>query len=296
MQPSPQEPTRDAQPSSASADSNDSDEKSAIVKDLCAASRNGNVELVKQVLASQVGKDWSEDDVAIAASGAAEGGHLDIVRLFLDRELFAGPAALSLGSVPLLQALYEIQKWTTEEINEYMANWPNLEMSTFNGKLDALQWWLDRGMDPNLEGNPLSSGIRGMMTPLAAVARNARLSKDASDYIAMLELLFKSGAKVPRWAVENAITWRRGHRYNLDVLKWLLGHGADINCPFPAGSSLLHGAVDKRNLELVKFLVENGIDMSIKDRKGQTALERAQKFDLTEIASVIGSASGAKGE
>jgi hypothetical protein len=34
--------------------------------------------------------------------------------------------------------------------------------------------------------------------------------------------------------------------------------------------------------------VENGIDISITDAKGQTALERARELGLTEISTVIG--------
>jgi hypothetical protein len=167
-------------------------------------------------------------------------------------------------------------------------------MATANKKLDFLQWLLDHGMDPSLRGNPMGTGVRGSMTPLAAVARNARLATDATKYIAMLELLLKSGAEVPHWALHNAITWRRGHRYNLDVLNWLLDHGADINCPFPSGSTLLHAAVDRKNLELVRFLVDHGVDTSARNGMDQTALQRAQELGLAEIASAIDSSSARK--
>jgi hypothetical protein len=116
------------QPDSASEDGDNSDDQTqpAIVDALYKASREGNAEAVKQALASREEHEWREDDVATAATLAVEGGHLDIVQLLLDRELLVVPAALSLGSVPLIQAVYELQKWTTKEINDYMASWPNL--------------------------------------------------------------------------------------------------------------------------------------------------------------------------
>ncbi|KAK4450411.1 ankyrin repeat-containing domain protein [Podospora aff. communis PSN243] len=279
--------TQGSHPGAASEGENDSGSRTQIVEALYSASSAGNAEAVKQALDFQEDYEWSDDDVAAAASLAAEAGHLPIVQLLLDRELLLGSAALSLGSVPLIQAMCELQQWTPKQINKYMATWPNLEIATATGKLDFLRWFLDHGMDPNLHGDPMGSRVRFWMTPLAAVARNSRFDKDATKSIAMLELLFESGAEVPRWAVHDAVTWYREHRYNLDVLKWLLDHGADINCPFEYGSSLLHAAVNRKNLELVKFLVDNGIDTSIKNGKGETALDKARQLELVEIASVI---------
>jgi hypothetical protein len=118
--------TQEPQPDPASRDSNEGDGQMSIVEDLYAASKAGNADAVKQVLGSQEDYKWSEDDVAAAASLAADGGHLEIIQLLLERKLLRLSAALALGNVSLLQALCELQNWTAEGINQFMAAWPNL--------------------------------------------------------------------------------------------------------------------------------------------------------------------------
>ena len=50
---------------------------------------------------------------------------------------------------------------------------------------------------------------------------------------------------------------------NIDIVKKLRQHGAVWNCTDKGGSSPLHWAVDSDNAELVRIMIEDGVNVSI---------------------------------
>lgn len=70
------------------------------------------------------------------------------------------------------------------------------------------------------------------------------------------------------------------------VLQLLKDLGFDLCCEgqkFPP----LHTFVDYGNLVGIRFLLDNGVDVNLKNQFGQTALERAQNEDLTEVIALL---------
>ena len=60
------------------------------------------------------------------------------------------------------------------------------------------------------------------------------------------------------------------------MVKFLIENGADINIKNNNGDTVLHEAVlIKDNLEVVKLLIENGADINIKNNNGDTVLHYA---------------------
>jgi len=55
----------------------------------------------------------------------------------------------------------------------------------------------------------------------------------------------------------------------------------------PSGASVLQIAVAQGNLDLVKFSIENGIDVNHQDKKGQTALHYCAEYNQFEIARYV---------
>jgi len=53
------------------------------------------------------------------------------------------------------------------------------------------------------------------------------------------------------------------------------------------GSSLLHIAIRQGNLDLAKFLIDNGIDVNMQDNNGDTALHYCAEHNQYEIAKYI---------
>lgn len=92
---------------------------------------------------------------------------------------------------------------------------------------------------------------------------------------------------------------------NLDVLRWLVEHGANVNDIFDdsieplsedeedqqkhwyGGCTPLTCAVMKDNLEMVQYLVENGAEIQMKDIIGYTALDWAELAKQNDIYNYL---------
>lgn len=66
---------------------------------------------------------------------------------------------------------------------------------------------------------------------------------------------------------------------SLDMLNWLLLHGANIHFKDEYGKTLLHLAVESNaSLEKIRWLIDQGISPHIKDQEGNQAISRVHDF------------------
>lgn len=73
---------------------------------------------------------------------------------------------------------------------------------------------------------------------------------------------------------------------DIDRLKELIGKNADINVIDDYGDPLLIIALHKKYFEIFRNLVQFGVNVNLKDKKGQTALHHAAAngyFDIAEL-------------
>lgn len=71
--------------------------------------------------------------------------------------------------------------------------------------------------------------------------------------------------------------------------------GADVNLQNDLGMSCLHWAVQVQSFELVQLLIENGIDVTLRNKENKTALDIALENcsngdddeNMTTIAAVL---------
>jgi ankyrin repeat protein len=71
---------------------------------------------------------------------------------------------------------------------------------------------------------------------------------------------------------------------NLEIIRLLLDYGFDVNAVVPLnGYTPLHYAVWLNRPEAVKILLEYKADKTIKDKKGQTPIEKANKEGKREL-------------
>ncbi len=71
---------------------------------------------------------------------------------------------------------------------------------------------------------------------------------------------------------------------DLEVLKLLVEHGADIAGVNAAGENALHNAIFNENKEVVDYLLDNGLDVNNINKYGQTILGRAFEKEDDDLA------------
>ena len=100
------------------------------------------------------------------------------------------------------------------------------------------------------------------------------------DFENINEVKTESGDSLLRYAIKN--------RASLEIFSLIVRYGADIFEVDSEGVGLIDEAIKKGRLDIVKFLVENGIDPNItKRRSGFTPLMAAVSYGDTEITKYL---------
>ena len=73
----------------------------------------------------------------------------------------------------------------------------------------------------------------------------------------------------------------------IDYIKVLMNYGADINKCNLYDKTPLHYAVENNNLDMVKFLVEKGANINAKTNAGFTALDIAKNYKLNDLIEYL---------
>jgi hypothetical protein len=86
------------------------------------------------------------------------------------------------------------------------------------------------------------------------------------------------GAQREQRVLDAAFAWSVMNSH-FDVADFLLDHGADINTSWSSHepASILHELVFHGNYDAMRFLIDRGIDMTIKDEKMAQWLEDAER-------------------
>lgn len=74
---------------------------------------------------------------------------------------------------------------------------------------------------------------------------------------------------------------------NMKLLKEIVRLGGDVTRPRATGTSALHAAVCEENIEMVKYLLEQGADVNKQDMHGWTAKDLAEQQGHEDIKSLF---------
>lgn len=109
-----------------------------------------------------------------------------------------------------------------------------------------------------------------------------------------LSIVMRQGrASVIKYLVDQGAEWSISDRSNivnineLELVKYFVEDGIDIDYQDERGSTALMKAVINNNTELVKYLLENGADFDIENSSGLTALDYAAKKKRVYIENLI---------
>lgn len=146
-------------------------------------------------------------------------------------------------------------------------------------RLDLLKFLLEKGADPD-------GGGRFEFMPAIAVA-----IEEGKD-LEVIEVLREAGANVK----ENGLLAMAAWEGRIDVVNWLLDHGADIDedvqmsalVPHDKGTAL-HVVAETDRVDVVRLLLERGASTVIRDSDGKLALDKAREAGQAGVVTVLSS-------
>lgn len=143
-------------------------------------------------------------------------------------------------------------------------------------------WLLDHGADPNRR--PYID-----LTPLSLAVESGPIS--------VIQLMLRHGGDVQKGQLLHHAIDRQAD--NLEVLKILIEEGALVNAhacdDYPSWALFffmgletpLHKAAELGKVDVVRYLISQGADLSIRDANGRTAMDCAQRSNQTSVVEVL---------
>jgi ankyrin repeat protein len=258
------------------------------------AARQGALDAVR-ALASAPGIDLNltDPDGVSALLYATLNGHYDTAAYLLEQG--ANPNVADHYGRTLLYATIDMSRLEPEPR-------PPARTDDAVTPLDLARLALDKGADPNasITGKIPSRCANGCYTAGAEGATPLWRAAREND-VPAVALLLSAGAD-PRLPARDGSTplmiaagqgWRDEHslgteRESIDAITLLLATGLDINETNAAGQTALHGAAGRGAAAVVKFLVDHGARLDIKDTLNRTPLDTAMG-----VAQIVRNGGGA---
>ena len=107
------------------------------------------------------------------------------------------------------------------------------------------------------------------------------------NQIKVVEFLLKNNAAVNFDSPEGTALIGACYKGNFEIVELLIQNKANVNVVGGNNISPLIFAVQSKNKKLVKLLVQNGADQTIKDSAGRTAKDYAMLLELKDIAELL---------
>jgi uncharacterized protein len=242
------------------------------------AARDNAYDAAQALLTSKADPNLKDPNKMTAMQIAIMNGHWDMVKLMLDNGADANDG--SLGLAVDVKGLKYIRAATSrpDKLNN----------------MDVIRLLLERGakVDTPLEATvPLKQNFTARVTGPADATPLMRAAK-APD-VEVMKLLIEKGADAkivvkdgttplmvaagsgPRGGGMAAAADEPDQKAMIEAIKLCMDKGADINTVDTTGATALHGAAGKGVDDVVKFLVEHGAKMDVKDKRGRTPLDVA---------------------
>ena len=105
----------------------------------------------------------------------------------------------------------------------------------------------------------------------------------ASDNLEFMQLLCEAGASVQPRACGLLPLWEAARLGNLQGVRWLLAHGADIDARNEGRVTALHIAIEEGEIEVALALIAAGADPTVRDAAGRSAIDLAAEYEELRV-------------
>lgn len=253
------------------------------------AAREGYLEIAKTLIDAKAEVNRADVNGITPLISAISNNHLPVARLLL--ESGANPkTADQWGRTPL---------WAAVEIRDRDMG-KNPERMDREGALELIRALLDRGVDVNARTTEVPP-VRRFILPLGDLSwvdftgQTAFLRAALSGDVTVMKLLLARGAdpKIPTNSNTTAlmaaagVNWVVNQTYtesSLEAVKLCLDLGADVNAVNAMGLTAVMGAANRGADDILRFLVEKGAHLDVKDKEGRSPYNWAEGVFLATNA------------
>ncbi|XP_018569142.1 uncharacterized protein LOC108909316 [Anoplophora glabripennis] len=236
--------------------------------------------------------------------GAIRGGQLETIRYLVQqgshinsRDLWNNTALHIISQNASITSTVKLLVELGIDINAKNFNLMTaLHIAVENGNFDLIDLLVNCGANVNLEdenGNTAlhiaASDIQGYIIKLL-VEHGANMNNGDKYGRTPLHLVTLNSATLFKNSNEQSLKYYENSiapMDHLDIIKLLIEHGVDVNVRDSNGSCALHLAASSGRLDIAHLLMEFGADANIKDNDGRTALHLAAFRDHTDIIELL---------
>ena len=215
--------------------------------------------------------------------------------------------ANSISMSPFLKA---VSKGNTEEFLSLLELDNNIDkkntfgdnaliLAVINGHIDILNILLNKGLDINFKGSHgqtalIKSIIKNKrditnilidnganLNPYDSDGFSALVYAVVNNDIDLVNKLIDSNSKVTSGALLTSINFNF-----TEIAVLLIKHGADVNAIGSFGDSMIMKAIRKKNIEIVKLLLEKNVDLTVRNENQITAFHLANK-EITKLLHAV---------
>ena len=279
--------------------------------DIHQAVQEGNLSLVKQIIANQPESVFLKDPKGMTAlHTAARSGNIAIMALLVDVGMDVDISS-SNRETPLHSAASagkrDAAAWLIAkgaDVNaRNKADYTPLIFAAMGGYADLTELLLKKGADPNHQNiyshTPLvmAAGwgrikLMKLLCANGAVIKKKDLNllhyailnrqKEAADF------LVNHGLEVPVFGKEGILFLHQSAQYGLtELVRLMIEKGTDTSALSPEGGTLLHSAAYGGERPLVLSLLEKGFDVNARDSYGMTPMHFVAFHGLDDIISQL---------
>jgi len=251
------------------------------------AARDGRLETMRILVAGGADVNQTDANLITPLLMATTNNHVDVARFLIDHGADINRSDWY-GRTPL---------WAAVETRNMDVDNATFENSVGRGPfLELITVLLERGANPNIrmkEVPPIRRAflrVTGSLSWVDFTGQTPFLTAALSGDLTVMRLLLKHGADphVPTFAGTTALmaaagvnwvfyqTYDEGPKALLEAVQLCWELGMDVNAVNSMGLTALHGAANRGSDDIIRFLVEKGAKLDVKDKEGRTPLTWAE--------------------